>query len=93
MAGSSRRARNTKISFERVFESAARSLKPDATVYIRTDSRKFTYETTTAALKRAFPGKRLYVRRQPLKGFSQTKLFGQTSKTRGEMDLVLTPAR
>jgi hypothetical protein len=79
---------------ESVFSSAAKLLRKNATIYVRTDFRSFTYQTTSAVLKRLFPHKKLRVHRRPLKGFSQTQLFGGTRQVkarRGEIDLVLTP--
>jgi len=58
-------------------------------VFVRTDARTFTLEATKKALKRAFPRKKLLVRRQPLSGQSQTALFGDTGKKPGEVDLIM----
>ena len=78
---------------KRVFTRAAQMMREDATVYVRTDSRAFTYETTLAALREAFPGKRLAEVRRPLLKPSQTRLFGDASapaEKNGEVDIILT---
>lgn len=80
---------------ERVFMRAAEVLEEDATVYVRTDSREFTYRTTVAVLRQVFPRKRLVEVRQPMMRPSQTRLFGEgraPAENKGEVDLILTPA-
>lgn len=77
---------------ERVFSRAARLLEEDATVYVRTDSREFTYRTTVEVLRKVFPDKDLSEIRRPLLGPSQTSLFGKASapsEENGEIDLIL----
>lgn len=73
----------------RIFTLCAGLMKPAATLYVRTDARPFTYATTLAALRSAFPGKSLEVVRRPLEGKSQTPLFGDTDPKPGEIDLIL----
>lgn len=77
---------------ERVFTKAAKVLKEDATVYVRTDARQFTYNTTVAVLRRVFTNKHLTEVRQPMLRPSQTRLFGEASApadNNGEVDLIL----
>lgn len=77
-----------------VFTRAAKVLDDDATVYVRTDIREFTYCTTKEVLRNAFPGKRLTEISRPMLRPSQTRLFGKggtTTKENGEIDLVLLP--
>lgn len=79
---------------ERVFSRAAQILEPDATVYVRTDSRSFTYHTTLEVLRRTFPDKQLDEIRRPMLRPSQTRLFGRKSvpaERNGEVDLILSP--
>lgn len=79
---------------ERVFTQAARLLKEDATIYVRTDSREFTYRTTLAILRTVFPYKQVAEIRQPMLRPSQTRLFGgrgTPAETNGEADLILRP--
>ena len=79
---------------ERVFGRAVHLLAEDATIYVRTDSREFTYRTTLAVLRKVFPDKRLVEVRRPMLRPSQTRLFGEWStavETDGEVDLILRP--
>ena len=78
----------------RIFKAAARVLEDDAIVYVRTDSREFTYRTTVAILKQIYSDKKLIEIRRPLAGRSQTHLFGKTNQPRhadGEVDLIMVP--
>lgn len=74
-----------------VFNKASKILAPDATVYVRTDSRNFTYQTTLDVLKNIFPQKRLIEIRQPFQQPTQTHLFGDKTTKAGEIDLILEP--
>lgn len=79
---------------ERVFTQAVQLLEEDAIIYVRTDSREFTYRTTLAVLRTVFPDKRVAEVRRPLLRPSQTRLFGEGStpaETNGEVDLILRP--
>jgi hypothetical protein len=79
---------------EQVFVRAAQLLEEDATVYVRTDSREFTYRTTIEVLGKVFPDKPLSEVRRPLLRPSQTRLFGEASapaEENGEVDLILQP--
>lgn len=83
-----------RLLLERVFTEAVELLDEDATIYVRTDSREFTYRTTLAVLRRTFPDKRLVEIRRPMLRPSQTRLFGEGSgpaETNGEVDLILRP--
>ena len=73
-----------------VFERASRLMKPDSTVYVRTDRRKHTLAITKKALRRAFPHHSLKQVNRPAKGKTQTRLFGNGDPRLGEVDLVLT---
>lgn len=79
---------------ERVFAGAARVLEDDATVYVRTDSREFTYCTTLVVLRDIFPDKHVTEVSRPMLRPSQTALFGRANtpaEKNGEVDLILTP--
>lgn len=74
-----------------VFESSAELLKRDAIVYVRTDWREPTVSITRQVLKDAFPRHQLTRRNRPLRGETQTRLFGHHAPTGGEVDLILHP--
>jgi len=80
----------------RVFTRAAQLLEEDATVYVRTDSREFTYCTTLTVLREVFPKKYLTEVPRPMLKPSQTRLFGGANtpaEKNGEVDLILRPRR
>jgi DNA methylase len=74
-----------------VFERAAPLLRPDATVYVRTDRREVTYKATLEVLAEVFPDKRLRGVVRPVTGETQTRLFGPSAPRVGEIDLILRP--
>jgi hypothetical protein len=77
---------------ESTFKSAARMMRRDGCVYVRTDRRKLTYDATRDALVKAFPRHRLFRRRRALDQPTQTRLFGDLTKKAGEVDLILLPS-
>jgi hypothetical protein len=76
---------------ESVFAGAAKILREDAVVYVRTDKREPTVSITREALKKAFPKHRMRRRNRPIKGKTQTRLFGHDDPRLGEVDFILTP--
>lgn len=72
-----------------VFTSCASMMSRDAVVYVRTDARSFTFQTTIAALSKAFPAKRITTIERPLARKTQTALFGDKSEKPGEIDIIL----
>lgn len=74
---------------ETVFSKCARILKPNATLWVRTDSRPFTRDVTIHTLSAIFPNKTLHIIHSHA-GRSQTALFGDHSPKPGELDLILT---
>ncbi|MFN0035364.1 MAG: DNA methyltransferase [Saprospiraceae bacterium] len=79
-----------KDLLSRVFSESASLLKVDCVVYVRTDARKFTLETTKEILQTSFPKHKLLETAKPFHSRTQTELFGDTSKKPGEVDLILT---
>lgn len=75
----------------RVFQGAARRMRDDAIVFVRTDARSYTLSTTIEALYEAFPNKEFAEKRRPMLRHTQTALYGDYSKKPGEVDIVLTP--
>lgn len=73
-----------------VFDGCAPLLKQDATVYVRTDARPFTYGATLRTLGEAFPRKSVTVQSRPYSRQTQTALFGDNSPKPGEVDIILT---
>ncbi len=74
-----------------VFQKASRLLRKDGVVYVRTDGRQFTYDTTIDVLQAVFPEKNLTVLTQPFRKPTQTHLFGDKTPKIGEVDIILQP--
>ncbi|MGH9799468.1 MAG: site-specific DNA-methyltransferase, partial [Blastocatellia bacterium] len=75
-----------------VFEGSARILRRNAMIYVRTDAREFTYETTREVLKEIFPRKTMRIVRSPFLGKTQTALYGDDESKPGEIDIILKPS-
>ena len=74
----------------KVFGGCAKLLKRDATIYVRTDARPFTFEATLDTLRTAFPGRSVVTRERPYLGETQTALFGDNAPKPGEIDVILS---
>lgn len=74
---------------QQVFKASAKLLTPEATVYVRTDARAFTADTTIAVLGEVFPNKDLAVIERPFLKATQTALYGDKSNKPGEIDIIL----
>jgi len=74
-----------------VFRSCAAIMSRKATIYIRTDARAFTFETTMECLRDAFPKKTFRTEMQPFRKRTQTALFGDKSEKPGEIDILSLP--
>jgi hypothetical protein len=72
-----------------IFTDSKAILTPGAVVYVRTDARKFTYDSTVEALEKAFPRKKLRDEKRSRPMFTQTALFDSESKRKSEVDLIM----
>jgi DNA modification methylase len=72
-----------------VFGTCADMMEAKSTIYIRTDRRKFTLNTTIEILKKHFPNHKLKKVDKPFKKRTQTEIHGNSSKESGEIDLIL----
>jgi len=72
-----------------VFLRSRPLLSRGAIIYIRTDARKFTLESTIEALGRVFPKKKLRKEIQSRPNINQTALFDSDIAPAGEVDLAL----
>jgi hypothetical protein len=83
----------SKEGYERllttVFLDCKQILSRDAVVYVRTDARPFTLETTKQVLASTFSDRRMECIDRPLTRSSQTALFGDKQLKPGEVDIVL----
>lgn len=85
--GDAGRYRNLLLS---VFAASAETARRDATIYVRTDARNFTKETTVEVLQEVWPRKRLRIVPRPVDRPTQTDLFGAPSRIKAEIDIILT---
>jgi hypothetical protein len=76
-----------------VFSQAAEMMSTDGRVYVRTDARSSTFDTTRDVLHEAFPRWREEIVDQPYFRPTQTARFGDSSLKPGEKDIVLTGPR
>ena len=73
------------------FMRARDLLARNATIYVRSDSRKATSRVTREVLKHVFPKHRIARKLRPLEGKTQTRLFGNDIASQAEVDFVLHP--
>lgn len=75
-----------------VFGLCANMMEKKNTVYVRTDKRTFTFNTTLSVLQDCFPSHSIAIVEKPLmkNTNTQTKLFGDKSLKPGEVDIILT---
>lgn len=71
------------------FSNASKLLAEDATIYVRTDHRKTTASVTLDVLREVFPKHCVKRRLRPVRGVTQTMLFGNPSPKIGEIDYLL----
>ena len=78
-----------KQLLETTFREVSYLTGRESVIYVRTDSRKFTLDTTCTVLKQVFPDKKMTIIEQPISGATQTHFFGNHSTKIGEVDLIL----
>ena len=85
---------NNKIEYksllENVFSQCSKQMKKRAAVYIRTDAREFTLNTTNVILDKYFHDYKKIVMDKPVEKRTQTEIVGNRSSKKGEVDIVLT---
>ncbi len=76
---------------DNVFKNSALMMAEESTIYVRTDKRKYTFDTTLEILTNHFPEHDVSILNKPLKKHTktQTKLFGDKSMKPGEVDILL----
>ncbi len=80
-----------RLLLEGVFDACAEGLNRNAVIYVRTDAREFTYNTTLEVLQATFPSKRLHIQGCPYTKATQTALYGDKAEKPGEVDIILFP--
>jgi len=66
-------------------------MKDDAIIYVRTDSRKFTFDATCAALTKHFPSHQFSQKDDKCEKLSQTELYNNSKRKPHEVDIILKP--
>ncbi|WP_019499010.1 DNA methyltransferase [Pseudanabaena sp. PCC 6802] len=74
-----------------IFQKCAEVMANDAIVYVRTDARPFTLETTKKVLARIFPNKSMEMLARPFEKETQTALYGDKAVKPGEVDIIMYP--
>ncbi len=74
----------------KVFQGCAENTHSNSVIYVRTDAREYTRETTIEVLQKAFPGKNLKVVNQEYTKPTQTALYGDKNTKPGEVDIILS---
>lgn len=74
-----------------VFEKCSHIMAPKSTIYVRTDSREYTLETTLEILNKYFPDFKQSKINKPIgeEKRTQTDLYGNHSNAKGEVDIIL----
>jgi DNA modification methylase len=74
-----------------VFKYCAIMMKKNATIYVRTDIREFTKNTTIEILKKHFPSHKMEISESSVPYISQTQVMGNKSSKKGEIDIIMLP--
>jgi len=77
---------------DNVFGLCSKMMKRKSTIYVRTDKREFTFNSTLQILKEHFPKHSVQIINKPLGNDTktQTQLYGDKSLKPGEVDIILT---
>jgi DNA modification methylase len=85
---------NNKIEYtellENVFAQCSKMMEKKATVYIRTDAREFTLNTTKKIVDKYFNDYKKIIENKPVEKRTQTEIVGNRSSKKGEVDIILT---
>lgn len=76
---------------DNVFGLSSTMMREESVIYVRTDKRDFTLNSTIEILEKHFPNHNMDIINQPLKKDTktQTKLFGDKSMKPGEVDIIM----
>ena len=73
-----------------VFRNCATLMDENSTIYVRTDRREFTFNSTLEILQKHFPKHKTEITDRPFRKKTQTEIHGNTSKETGEIDIIMT---
>lgn len=74
----------------KVFQGCAENTHRNSVIYVRTDAREYTRDTTIEILRDSFPNKKLEVIKREYTKPTQTALYGDKSSKPGEVDIILS---
>jgi len=75
---------------DNVFGHCSKIMDPErSTIYVRTDIREYTFNTTLEILKKHFPLHTITIKKQPFKRKTQTEIHGNSSNENSEVDIVM----
>jgi hypothetical protein len=84
---------NNKVEYynllNSVFESCSYLMENTSIIYVRTDIRQFTRETTINVLRRNFPNHKMHISPANIDKRTQTEIMGNTSSKKGEIDIIM----
>lgn len=72
-----------------VFGHCSKIMAEQSTIYVRTDKRDYTFETTKEILKRHYPDYKYRSQKALFTTRTQTEIMGNTSNEDGEIDIIL----
>lgn len=77
---------------DEVFGLSSTIMKDKSTIYVRTDKREYTFNSTIEILQKHFPKHKTQIIDKPLQSDTktQTKLYGDKSMKPGEVDIIMT---
>ncbi|MCK5215414.1 MAG: site-specific DNA-methyltransferase [Candidatus Omnitrophica bacterium] len=73
-----------------VFSNCAELMAEKSTIYVRTDKREFTFNTTLEVLKKYFPRHEVEIVERLFLKKTQTEIHGNKSMETGEIDIIMT---
>ncbi|MDW7728118.1 MAG: hypothetical protein SCH70_13640 [Candidatus Methanoperedens sp.] len=73
-----------------VFGNCAALMDENSTIYVRTDKREFTFNSTLEILQKHFPKHKTEITDRSFRKKTQTEIHGNTSKETGEIDIIMT---
>ncbi|MFQ5729996.1 MAG: hypothetical protein ACE5GN_06515 [Waddliaceae bacterium] len=75
---------------DNVFGNCAVLMDKKSTIYVRTDKREFTFNSTLEILQRHFPKHKTEISDKPFTKRTQTEMFGNSSVENGEVDIIMS---
>lgn len=78
-----------KNLLDNVFKQCKMNMADKATVFVRTDSREFTFDTTKTILGKYFDDFKMKINRNECSTISQTELYANSTEKPCEMDIIL----